>query len=234
MSPVDTILSRIKKLHALATHNPNPEEAASAAAKVQDMLFRHNLTMAQIETHEHAPSEQYDKVKHDLRSTTSTTGWRRSLLFSIARHNFCRAIYLSGTSLMEIVGKPSNVEVVIYMEDYLHREIERLARAAAKGQLYRKQAFITAFCRGAVATIVRRLSEQRKASEQAAPTSQALMVVADHALTAAFESYFPKVKSGRTSGRIQDWGAYSQGKQAGQSIGLHQGIKQHSSTRQLA
>ena len=45
---LNRIVDRVKKLLALST-SANPHEAALAAAKAQELLFRHNLSMAMVE-----------------------------------------------------------------------------------------------------------------------------------------------------------------------------------------
>jgi hypothetical protein len=71
------ILSKIKKLQALTTERgASPEEAASAAAKAQALLFEYNLSQADVDTKEHAP-DPYGKVEHTLTGANrSNVTWR--------------------------------------------------------------------------------------------------------------------------------------------------------------
>jgi hypothetical protein len=78
-----TVLTKIKKLLALSTSS-NPNEAASAAAKAQELLMQHNLTMSQIETH--GQESQYCEAFVN----TGSRVWRRLLLTAIAQYTLSR------------------------------------------------------------------------------------------------------------------------------------------------
>ena len=172
---MNNILAKIKKLQALAANNSNVAEAAAAAAKAQALMFEHNITMAEVDTA--VAPEAYEKIEHTLDANRNTIGWKASLLYVIARYNFCRAVGHGGTTRMSLVGKRSNVDGVLYLYAICEREIERLATAETKAQLADKAMFKRSFCRGAVATIGERLKAQRQANETQANTAQTTALV---------------------------------------------------------
>lgn len=241
----ESILSRIKKLQALAAKNSNQHEAAAAAAKAQALLFEHNLTAADVDTHEPAQADPYGKVEHTLEGANRTTvQWRRSLLYVIAKANFCTAVTQSGSTRMQIIGKRSNVETVLYLNSVLVREIERLAIESARSVLSNRSAYMVSFCRGAVATIHHRLEEQRRNDEARATASNTagymspeehtranrnalILRSAAQELNKAVAHFYPGgLRTTKTRSRIGSADGYRDGQRAGQGIGMHRGVSQ--------
>lgn len=233
MSPQETILSRIKKLSALTeARGATPAEAAAAAAKVQSLLFEHNLTMASVDAHATAPPpEGFKKTMYTLKA--SNIGWQRTLLYVIARYNFCSAITHPQTTQMSLIGKPSNVEVVIYLYEHVYREIHSMGLAHRKLALSNKGMQYTSFCMGAVATIRQRLKDQQRTNETASTASTALVVQSQADLDKAVAVHFPRlVKSKATRPNRLD--GFAAGQRAGHGISLNRGIGTSPSRRRLA
>jgi hypothetical protein len=226
MSPQDTILNRVKKLLALTIdRGATPEEAASASAKAQALLFEHNLSMAQVDTHELGdPIEQIENIDVTMQANNRTIGWKKALLYSVARHNFCSGVYTPGTTIMHVIGKRSNVQVVEYLAASIGQEIERLSKAAAASLLSGKAAFISSFCNGAVSTIVERLKEQKRVNESASVACTALVVQSKGELDKAIKGFYPHLSHRRRSYSIGNSSGYAAGQSAGRSIGIHAGI----------
>lgn len=231
----DTILTRIKKLQNLTTERgATPEEAATAAAKVQALLFEHNISTADVETHEQhdGKPDNYGKVEHELQGANrNTVQWRRSLLYVIAKHNFCTAVTHPNTTKMSVIGKRSNVEVVLYLNATLVRDIERLAVESVRTILQNKAAYMVSFCRGAVSTIQTRLHSQRHTDEMRSTmkqeTGQSTALVlrkADADLNKAVASFYPRLRTTSTRSRISNSDGYSAGRAAGHHIGIRTGI----------
>ena len=236
MSPIDTILNRVKKLLALTVERgATPEEAATACAKAQALLFEHNLSMLQVDTAEFGiPDEKIENVEVKLDANTRTIGWKRSLLYCIAKNNFCSSLYVPGTTIMQVVGKPSNVQVVEYMSATIGAEIERLSRHAAKSVLTKKAAFITSFCNGATSTVISRLNEQEKMNRTASAQCTALVVQSKSELDKAFKAFFPRTIAVNKRRSVSDMSGYNAGREAGKGIGIHTGIGQGSLNRALS
>jgi len=236
MTDTNAILSKIKKLQALTTERgASPEEAASAAAKAQALLFEYNLSQADVETKEQAP-DPYGKIEHVMTGANrNTVTWRRSLLYTIAKHNFCSAVTLPGTTKMSLVGKRSNVETVLYLNEILVREIERLAIEAGKTVLNNRAAYMLSFCRGAVATIHARLMEQQRSSEASATMHQDMQTGTRNAvairtmseeLGKAVKHFFPTLVTRTVRRSIGSPDGYAAGRQAGNGISMNRGIGQ--------
>lgn len=79
------VIETVRKLLNLANKNPNPEEAASAAAKAQKMLAEHNIQMSMVE-------EQTGKVEGKREKAKLQGGmykYQQALWTAVAELNFC-------------------------------------------------------------------------------------------------------------------------------------------------
>src|SRR5437660_4654262 len=225
----ERILERIQKLLALTeARGATPEEAASAAAKAQALLFEHHLTMARVEVNGHngEKKEGYDKTDFLLNATRFSLSWHRCLLTGICEANFAEAIYGNGAKAY-IIGRKSDVEVIVYLYQYLSREIERLADLTRRqeGVLKNKGRWKVSFCYGAAITIKERLNETQATQAAASPASQALVVMTAEDLAKAVSGYFPRLRQLR-GGRISNTDGYYRGQTAGRSIDIRPGVGQ--------
>jgi hypothetical protein len=241
---IDAIADKVRKLLALATSS-NPHEAALAAARAQDLMFRYNLELSQVQTDRQGDSY----VKQDVTLSGAKSGdrnWRRLLMATIARNTFCKAIYYSGRGTrdkreqMAIIGQRHNIKHCQYLYEYLARELERMERLAWDAycavtwtsERVHWLTYANNFYRGAVTEIERRLMEQRKASETAAEVegqgdaSRALVVLTAQQLQEATHRFFPKLTAGRLSATRNHSGeAYRAGREAGRSVPIRRGVE---------
>lgn len=239
----ESLIGRIRKLQALNEgRGATPEEAASAAAKVQALLFEHNLSLSDVDTGEMEQAEPYGNTDYDLGANRNTVQWKRTLLYGIAKANFCTAVMHPGTTKMTLIGKKSNIEVVIYLYLFLSREVERLAKDAARTVLSGKAVYQTSFCRGATNTIYHRLKAERQQAQTTAThasnakgTSNALVLRnAETDLQAAIlKIYGAPLRSTSTRSSIGSHEGYQSGQAAGRTISINRGVGQGSYARQL-
>jgi hypothetical protein len=192
---IDRIVERIKKLLALSS-SQNPHEAALAAAKAQELLFRHNLSMSMVEAALEGGSSGYVSDRFD---SGGWMQWRLRLLSAVARNNFCRGVSYQGTRDVGIVGEPHNVTVVKHLYAFLVREVLRLADLEVKEQHgldeEESRAWKRSFYLGAVRTIAQRLATQRQRDISADPQAAALVVRKDQELDEAYREHFPTAQS---------------------------------------
>jgi hypothetical protein len=192
---IDRIVERIKKLLALSS-SQNPHEAALAAAKAQELLFRHNLSLSMVEAALEGGSSAYVSDRFD---SGGWMHWRLRLLSAVARNNFCRGVSYQGTRDVGIVGEPHNVTVVKHLYAFLVREVLRLADLGVKEQHgldeEESRAWKRSFYLGAVRTIAQRLATQRQRDISADPQAAALVVRKDQELDEAYREHFPTAQS---------------------------------------
>ena len=78
-------IETVRKLMNLANKNPNPEEAASAAAKAQKLLAEHNIQMSMVEEATGAKEGKREKAK----MLGGMYTYQRELWTAVAELNFC-------------------------------------------------------------------------------------------------------------------------------------------------
>ncbi len=242
----DEVLDQIVEILNLANNSAaTPEEAANAAAIAQRLMFRYNIAEARVRQRTDQvnltngipdPTVGFHNVGFDIGAKTNWISvWRRSLLHGIATANWCRALHYSGTSRMTIVGREENITTVKHLYEYLVAEVWRLCKIAFKADPYstyasqsESRSWQKSFCQGAVYTVCARLGKARREAERESAAEQAdtnaLVVIEERALAAAFDSFHPEVRAGRQT-QISNGGAFRQGQRAGNQISLNRQVR---------
>lgn len=218
MAVDSTVLSKIKKLLALSTSS-NPNEAALAAAKAQELLMIHNLTLSQVEA-------QGEEKYCEAFVKTGSRVWQRLLLTVIARNNFCESIYDPRMKSAVLIGEPHNQEVVIYLHKHLVGQLETMAATAYKlsGTRVHAKSWLDSFYIGAVNSIHERLEAQKREMEAASNACKSLVVVKDKELRAAMYKFCPNIKTAPAK-RIRSSNGYHEGVEAGKRVALNKAIE---------
>ena len=218
MNTTDKVIDKIRKLFALAERNNSPEEAASAAARAQELLFQHKLSMADVE----APDEAED-VLGSLDFDAPGLLWKKHIVHGVARAFYCRACTLAGSNKhkVRIVGKTSDTQAATYMAAYLINEIDHLAKVTQAQ--WKDRRWMNSFRIGATHIVLKRLNEQKKAQDAyvaAAPGETALALRNDAVAVARyFKQLFPRTTTGGRSRATSNSG-YEAGQEAGRNISL--------------
>jgi hypothetical protein len=238
MAP-ENILDKVRKLLRLAGNNPNPEEAATAAAMAQRMLDAHNLSAAMLELETEAPPRPEEPIQ-DFGSGAVLGVVRdhaaERLASVIARANGCRIYFMGGLRQGRricLVGRATDAEAARYLYAWVAAEMTRLAEAHGHGmgRVWRGN-----FKLGIVDTVGRKLREGREAmaaeaKATAAHNPHALMVVStalaqleqrSKSVEVWMKSHL-KLSAGRASGARYDGSAREAGRRAGESIALRGG-----------
>lgn len=169
----DEAVALAAKLLRLA-RSDNPNEAALAAARAQEVIDKYKLSQLAVEQSDSGtgPAPEPDEPIRDFDSSpldawgANYCRWRISLASFVARANQCR-IYMShrgGKAGIFIIGRASDAETVRYLYAWIVREVDRLADrdGAGNGKTWRNN-----FRLGVCDTVGKRLQEQRRATEQA-------------------------------------------------------------------
>lgn len=224
----EKILAKLLKLRNLAEKNNSAEEAANAAAKLQELLFEYNLTENDVQEIETAPV--YEKEYYDIK--VKTAKWRSHLFATIARNNFCQVVS-TGNSRLILIGTEENRFVVKFIYENLAEDLNRICKGGVKvakkespflnGILWNKSFYF-----GAIRTISIRLSEQKNVSinkaneDNSKGTTLALKI--DNALRDATQTLVGATKKSRTSKVRVDGNGYAVGVQAGNSVNLQKSV----------
>jgi len=234
------ILERVRKLLRLA-ESSNEHEAASAAAKAQDLIDANRLNVALLAmddmTAAPAPDEpitDYEAIGAPLDPRTRQPMYVWALALSVAKANHC-GVYRSG-GRMQIYGRPSDVETVRYFYAMLITDVERLIRSRGNGagRVWRNN-----YGRGIVETISKKLKDQHDetireartvASFQAAPGQEATALMRVNTALATIEARADathafghdvlKLRSGSGRSSTYDAGARELGRRDGQAVNI--------------
>jgi hypothetical protein len=169
-----SLIEKIKKLLNLANgRNVNVNEAAAAAARAQELCFKHKLDLAQLQADSGETDEGVGREAADFPGLRIQ--WKQDLMWTVARGFYCTAIrsqtFVQSKSTKRrvqvisfiLVGKPTDIQTVKYVYEYLWREIERLSFLETKGQDW---TYKNNFRAGAVESVRIRLEEQRKTQSE--------------------------------------------------------------------
>lgn len=167
----------IKKAAMLLNHAAGAQrinsvhEAATAAAMAQALMDKWELTRDLVERPttgateiDEAIESFYDRPEGWLDSTPEKQPWRYQIAVALAGLNGCY-IFTSKRngrhqhSTLEIVGRPSGVETVRYMYEWITREVRALIDKDGRGMglVWRRE-----FAEGAASEIAHRLWSQRQ------------------------------------------------------------------------
>lgn len=224
------ILERIQKLLALSSSD-NPNEAANAATRVQEMLRKHNLKMSEIPLAiGKKRSDAYGRFIVDL---DGSSVWRRELLNVIAYCNFCKLTFGGslGRSAISLIGEPENVEAVKLLYRYVLEQLYPMADTAyliykqedgrVNGRTWRNNFFL-----GARNVITNRLLEEKQQAERVQNDVKALIVLKSADMEEAMKRLAPKVKTVKqASHKIIANHGYLDGQQAGNQVRLRKEIQ---------
>jgi len=168
----DKIIQRLQRLLALAEGRGATEaEAALAMERAQDLLAKHNLSMASVfaagakDTEKREESE-LDAIKGS-KGRAAMYKWQQELMRSIADANYCRhwirTTYNRRSKLNShvLIGRESNVVACRLMFEYLLQSMDRMIPVKDQS----RSAY--SWKEGCVDRLVERISQQRWDREEA-------------------------------------------------------------------
>ena len=180
------VLERIQKLIALTT-SPNLNEAANAAAKVQEVLDAHNLSMSQVTAHEASTAGVRYRLaiisrNHPYGPTRSpmNQAWQWVMQVLGVQHH-CRTFTGPGrnpptgkTESVFVVGDPTDVQATVTLFEWLRTQLEIEATKQWRGYAERQRrrdryqsspmSFRINFGHGAATEIARIMRRRRQES----------------------------------------------------------------------
>lgn len=176
-------ISLAEKMLRLAKKNPNPEEAAVALKKANELLIQHNLDMAAVE----ACGEGEDGARMEGKLEGGFYEYQRNLWEAVADLNFC--VYWNQMSLIEtkqfrpsvdklrfvehidrryanqhhLVGRRVNVVSTRAMAGYLEAAIERMVEKHIQtNEEGKRSKWANSFREGITATLLRKIGERQR------------------------------------------------------------------------
>ena len=230
------LAQRLRKVRAL-TESSVPGEAAAAAAKLQEILLKHNLEMEDIEDDSSHVDDRYVKEPLELgESFGGMINWRRILISGVARSLMCAAFSYKGTRDMVIVGQKHNIEMTRHFYDYLSGEIARLAdvkwEEARASSRESARSWKSSFYNGAVDIVVKRLHRKYQQVSQESERSQALVLKNERDLDGAVANLVGRVGRSKVYQKRSRAG-YSRGAQTAKGIRLDRPVSGGAKSRRL-
>lgn len=193
----DILLDRIAKLQAKANGTTNQAEAELFAAKVAELLAKHNLDEAMLRARD-ADREQGPIGKHPFGKRVPDA-WRERIMSGVARLYFCRILITTRNGRADphswtFVGREHNAVVAKAMAEYLFATVKRMAREYSPYKAEQSN-----FRKGAGDRLYNRLYEMAEAQRAEQPggvnNGMALMVVTEDQALADYLGDVTVVKS---------------------------------------
>jgi len=234
------ILETIQKLLALVADKAATQgEIENATRKVQEILFKYNLSMADVDAHVRPEEVLVDDEVIDFSESwkKSEGNWISSLYYVIGKYNMCSVVLKPGrepaysrglkwvTKSIWLIGKPHNVQIVHYLCVQLIPQIRLAEKTAWTGYIghEKRGVFRRGFLTGCVGGIGSQLLEQERAFREANKKVDAMVVVNDKAIESFMANKFGKLSEGRRSS-LGSWDGRAQGRAKGRSMGLRPGV----------
>lgn len=240
-----SILERIRRMKEMtARSTTNPNEAAIAAAKIQDLIFKYNIEQFELD----AAAASYDSKRKvaftegRIDVDNPSIDWEFTLLGTIAKVNFARVFLFNHTPsgrsstgdapYYKLVGQPHHIEVAAFMFDYLRSEVifmaeldevVREARLKASGikrwLAADRRAYVKSFKIGC-SDILRERLESQFFDLTARSSSTALIEFNDKALTEYIDSRWRIGKPMKLKS-ASDANGYAAGRRRGEQIDIN-------------
>ncbi len=229
VAALDKLKTRIQGLRAKTTENGCTQaEALLAAAKVADLLDRHDLSLSDIELHA-APCEQraYETRRKRRISLDDCIG-------AIAHFVDCRVWReksASGETRYVFFGLRSDVEVAHYLtelvDEAVRAELGRYKTSAAYQKFRHQDRHVVngSFTLGMITSIAEKLMTMKSTRDSAnIRTGRDLVLIKTSVIDTELEKLGMKMKSVRRPARMVSPTAYEAGGVAGASFAINPGI----------
>lgn len=191
-APSEKLIDLIMKLHAKAESCKeigSLEEAAIFAAKVEDLLLKHKLSLSELSFEAKERKDPLGRTWLDwgrvegMGRKRKRTAWVEDLCSTVAQAHFCRIIVSTGSSNVAFVGRETDRQVAEFMSITLVRLADELAvkgywkarhQAFKTTGTYNTQAYKMSFLNAFVARISERYNELRKQNHLSGGTALVL------------------------------------------------------------
>jgi hypothetical protein len=218
----DAVLTRVRKLLAMAEHPRTPPAEADAAAQAAERLIaKYAIDEALIEAAAASRSTPQTRT-YVIESPYASA--KTVLVSNIASAHGVRAVTLGGPAptRMTLVGFAGDLQVV----ELLYTSLLLQATTSLRRQNITGRAFRRAFLIGFAAEIGRRLHETRQEAVVAAGQPSTELVLRDRAqdVDEALRSQFPRLRHSRVT--ISDGRGLNAGRVSGAAANLASGRNQ--------
>lgn len=224
----ESILAKIRKVQGYLKSD-NINEAAVAAAKLTELLIKHNIDLSDIPS-EQRKADPFVNVATDTESQR-LLDWRVEMANAIAKANLCKLV-ISGSHL-QWLGRESNVAVAQYIYETTANQLQAMAdglwyaiRAALAGSganMMHGRTWKTDYLNGAATGVRMKLEEETLTMRAEYANVNALMLTNEHELRQYTNDQYSRLgNSGRS---VRSGGnAYGAGVITGRNVSFRSGI----------
>jgi len=217
------VLDLIRKLLALS-QSPNEHEAARAAEKAQELLFKYKLSMVEVQAQKgDGKGPKIVELDGDIISQKNWGKWKPQLAWGVARYNFCTGFQDTYRGKFIFIGQETEAYVAKELYEWLVEQLEGAARRACLNyQGYsRIPTFRRAFFTGAVLTVANRLYNQWRNLQGQSEQSTALVVTTKAMLESYKKEHHPYLVRGRSLRMANgSYDGYTAGIRAGKEVDI--------------
>jgi len=228
--------SLTEKLQKLIAHEKsaraigNVEEAEAFAAKVAEILFKHNLSMSDVEVKE---QEQTEPIGREcVQGNKGRTVWMEILASAVAKSCFCRWSIIKSTSTQIFIGRTSDREAAAALYGHLLGCATRMCNGQKRELRERnpyKDAYERAvwarkwgqdFLAGFAGAVAQRLGAQQKQLEASSSSATALVLRKNKALDEFMGAHYGGKRARACKLTVASKSAFLHGYAAGSAVNL--------------
>lgn len=236
----DDVVTLVQQLLNKTTERgATEEEAASAVAKVQQLLTAHNLSMADVEAKDEVVEPEVIEIRDFMRKGEGKP-WLVKLCNSVAHANYCRVIhtYLRASDLFEkksldgkdldektlvmcYIGRPVNAQFCQQLSHWLEHTIwDNVVKDRKRFKL--RGGAVGNYLRGMVDRVCMRLAEEHRRQQERDGKVTALTIQYAKENTKLIKKLYPVLGRSRTSRTNpgKHYNSYALGFAAGKNISL--------------
>ena len=170
----EKLITRIRRLLALAEGSSNPHEASNAAAEAQRLMVEHQTGAATLEE-SGGPAPVEKAYVQDTPGVKRATLWQASLAAVLGRHLHVAISYTPGTDRITAVGRGPDVAALALLYASLKLQLSRWCDAEWDGKPRAERRYLTneqggkprftdTFHRGARDEVDERMTKSREAT----------------------------------------------------------------------
>lgn len=216
----EAVVTRIKKLMALALNNPNEHEREAAMAKARELMVEHMVE----ESHLRGVEAPTSTAIYEFNNKRSFQTWMEVVFSGVAKLFDARVVVSKGRESDTAIFICADYDFELLKETTLTviATILREAAVQARG-LAAANSFRTGASQGFYSAAARIEKEAREAEKRGAETEvTALVHLKQTAIEQVFKERFPKLKTSHTKVSVSDADAYSKGWATGNGLGKQQ------------
>jgi hypothetical protein len=175
---MNPMIEKIQKLLSKAKDSATTQaESAAFLAKAQELMLRHRLDFAELETgKDETINTESTPLNEEDRGKSKIATWKAVIVNALVPHNGT-FVHFSGSSIM-ITGTPENVAIVRCLYAHCIREVDRLVKRSAYGKGAR---YCNAFRLGAAAAIRDAVNAEVKRQREEYASNERAMVIINQA-----------------------------------------------------